>query len=424
MWTAKSETNVSGMARGANSQRVEGRITRLRAEIVDEGIPILDRDHFPRDLQDCYEAAVAVFLEETAYARHIPVHEGFRPSYGSLLVHDLETSGIDLAYAPGDSPGALALRALCDGYKSVLVRDVHGRCSLAMMDLRDEIELVRATRRFSALAVRRDLLGRITLGNVRLVATNQEFSWSFRLHARTILEHLNIVLQIPTDRLKGWLEVIGELLDFAVHYLSPRGIGSTFVLSLSSPASSLSRGLSKQGVAPPVVLNAYRQTDQYLLANLLSTVDGACLLEPDGSVFRYEAFLASSERADSLIVGEGGTRHNSARRFSYLVPEALVVVVSADGPVTLFSDGLAVARFLESTEGFWDVFDAAAEFVDPAEAHFEVRCEQCGKLLVCGRIGGRAHNDVEGVVCPVCHALLADSRFKGEWRALPRKDIW
>jgi hypothetical protein len=45
----------------------------------------------------------------------------------------------------------------------------------------------------------------------------------------------------------------------------------------------------------------------------------------------------------------GGTRHTSAARHTYDCPDVLAFVVSIDGPVTVFSDGLRIAQLRATT---------------------------------------------------------------------------
>ncbi|MBI5088504.1 MAG: DNA integrity scanning protein DisA nucleotide-binding domain protein [Actinobacteria bacterium] len=56
--------------------------------------------------------------------------------------------------------------------------------------------------------------------------------------------------------------------------------------------------------------------------------------------------LTFSERADTHIPDDigVGTRHASARRFSFDEPDTVVFVVSEDGPLTVYSSGEPIAR--------------------------------------------------------------------------------
>jgi DNA integrity scanning protein DisA with diadenylate cyclase activity len=71
----------------------------------------------------------------------------------------------------------------------------------------------------------------------------------------------------------------------------------------------------------------------------LGQLDGASLFDGSGTLRALGAHLVPSRRAESAIDVLGGTRHTSARRFSHDHPTAVVVVVSEDGPVTVFEHG-------------------------------------------------------------------------------------
>ena len=61
-------------------------------------------------------------------------------------------------------------------------------------------------------------------------------------------------------------------------------------------------------------------------------------------VRKHGVRLVPSADAEATVEGLGGMRHTSARRYSRDDPQAVVVVVSEDGPVTIFRDGDVVAR--------------------------------------------------------------------------------
>ena len=68
-----------------------------------------------------------------------------------------------------------------------------------------------------------------------------------------------------------------------------------------------------------------------------------------GEVLNYWAMLDPTAGAKRLVAEMGGTRHTSAKRYSYNEPGSIVVVVSEDGPVTIFSDGAMIARFVDAS---------------------------------------------------------------------------
>lgn len=132
------------------------------------------------------------------------------------------------------------------------------------------------------------------------------------------------------------------MLDFRLHILSPRHIGTTLVWLISPNRRSLNEHLSRPPRQLGAELTLTGRHDQEVLATLLAHLDGACILNAEARVQGVEAVLQFSDNASDLVVTSGGTRHNSAAKFSFDFPDAIVCVVSADGPVSIFSDGVRI----------------------------------------------------------------------------------
>lgn len=67
------------------------------------------------------------------------------------------------------------------------------------------------------------------------------------------------------------------------------------------------------------------------------------MFDGDGVLRQLGVRLVPSKTAERTVDPFRGTRHTSARRYSRDDPLALVVVVSDDGPVTVFRDGEMLA---------------------------------------------------------------------------------
>ena len=62
--------------------------------------------------------------------------------------------------------------------------------------------------------------------------------------------------------------------------------------------------------------------------------------------------MSYTDRARDALEVTGGTRHTSARCYSYDEPRTLVITVSEDGPVTVFSHGAKLVELApRSTDG-------------------------------------------------------------------------
>jgi DNA integrity scanning protein DisA with diadenylate cyclase activity len=80
------------------------------------------------------------------------------------------------------------------------------------------------------------------------------------------------------------------------------------------------------------------------LRHALSQIDGAAIFDGDGVLRRLGVRLVPSNAAEESVEPLGGTRHTSARRYSYDDPLATVIAVSEDGPVSVLRNGEVLAR--------------------------------------------------------------------------------
>jgi hypothetical protein len=133
-------------------------------------------------------------------------------------------------------------------------------------------------------------------------------------------------------------EVLDQLLQFAVHDLGASGIGALLVLGVGEDPPIEERLPSPPPLAllQPAALGPLR--------HVLAQTDGAAIFDVGGILRHLGARLVPSLRAEGTTPAFGGTRHTSARRFSFDQPDAVVVAVSDDGPVTVFCGGEMVGR--------------------------------------------------------------------------------
>ena len=73
-------------------------------------------------------------------------------------------------------------------------------------------------------------------------------------------------------------------------------------------------------------------------------IDGAAMLDGEGVLRGLGVRLVPSVEAEGTVDAFGGTRHTSARRYSYDDPLATVIAVSEDGPVSVFRSGAVLGR--------------------------------------------------------------------------------
>ena len=129
--------------------------------------------------------------------------------------------------------------------------------------------------------------------------------------------------------------VLEDLLEFAVHDLGARGIGAILVYQ---PDERLESSFDQRLPVPPP-LQISRATDLAPLRHALGQIDGATLFDAGGVLRRIGVRLVPTVRSEGEVDGFRGTRHTAGRRYSADDPNATVIVVSEDGPVTVMRAG-------------------------------------------------------------------------------------
>lgn len=307
---------------------LERRVARLGVELLDElGIEL------------SHDA-----LLELAYCRHVEPHEGRRPSYGAVV--------LDAAYVEGysgrpplpspagylDSSASIdVLRTFADGRTSFLVR-VAGAEPLLAVDpafVGNERGLAAYVDAHSAIVVQRLASGRIRVFQGNYVYSEEGGVWLARPTARHY--EAAVAAHIPEES----LDLARHILDICMHDLSPAGHGATLVwYPTTGPHGSTH--LDHTAAIPAPKLSFANPQQAPAIAHALGQRDCATIVDVDGSLTHLNVTLQwDAEFSD--LQADGHTRHHSAIRFSASCPDALIFVVSADGPVTVFHCGEPVA---------------------------------------------------------------------------------
>ena len=304
---------------------------RLLSEMKDDGVSL-----------DVDNELLVMILDELGYARRPPQFERRTPLYGSMVVPDdrsLIAAGELVELVPLDDLTLEAGRRFADGRATYLARMLGDGRVLASFrrSVQYEADLVEVQADTGAYIIQRTPL----LGVTRLFTPDSTIEWSgyrwtSRPNARAQLDLLKPYLPQVSSA------VLGGVLELAVHWLSPGRAGATLVLPGDLGASGLD--LQHSQVAPRLSVTT-RHHYPALLAALYQT-DLAALIDEDGQVRRIGVGLQSSAEADALVAnGTGGgaatwgMRHRSAARYTYDQPGSVAVVVSEDGPVTVFFRG-------------------------------------------------------------------------------------
>lgn len=305
---------------------VERRLARLVEELAEAGLDV-----------DPGIAGDALAVEEIDYALRPKVHERRVPSYGAII----EPAGapaawsaataLDIERRPVSDRSVRSARAYADGVSSWLIRRVTGDDEWAVFDrpAGSERDLVVIAEAMEAVVVQRH-----PSGIVRVVTAAGVFRWDGRRwqHQPLVSAWIDTV---GACEVYGHRDVLETLLEFAVHDLGARGIGATLVYH---PDDRLDASFDRRLPTPPP-LHVMHPADLAPLRHVLGQVDGAALFGDDGTLVQIGVRLVPSVSAEAEVEGFRGTRHTSARRYSFDDPMATVVVVSEDGPVTVLRSG-------------------------------------------------------------------------------------
>jgi hypothetical protein len=309
---------------------IEGRLQRLADELADEGFATSDRP-WPR-----------VLIEELDYARHPTVFERRVPSYGAIVAPTFDATDwsgptqLTITSRPVDGIPLADARRFADGLSSWLVHPMEGPRHLAVFDRaagseRDLVILASAT---GGTVVQRHPAGVVRVAGGFGVIRWDGLAWHHEPPIRSWIDAVGVCSP------SGDRDLLEATLEFAVHDLGARGIGALIVLG---PRDDETAGREVRLAQPPP-LRIDRPADLAPLRHALAQVDGAAVLDGDGTLRQLGVRLVPSPEAEADVEGFRGMRHTAARRYSFDDPKATVIVVSEDGPVTVLRNGVMLGR--------------------------------------------------------------------------------
>ena len=136
--------------------------------------------------------------------------------------------------------------------------------------------------------------------------------------------------------------VVRRLLELCHHRISPARVGATIVYLLTEHHQAGPRRDEGIRVAD-VGLSVLHEDEEPLLLHQAKYRDGAMIVAHGGQLLAVNVILRPNRGSEQAVPAMRGTRHTSAARHTYDCPDVLAFVVSADGPVTVFSDGQRIA---------------------------------------------------------------------------------
>jgi DisA bacterial checkpoint controller nucleotide-binding len=307
-----------------------GRLRRLAEELDENGLRL-----------DGHDAFRELLLYEIDQALRPPVHERKVASTGTILepTTDPRTwapgAQVDFTRGPVDQPLEDA-RRFTDGLSSWLLRRTDGTNEWMVFDrpAGSERDLVVLSGVLGATIVQRHPDGFVRVVGHFGVLRWQRFNWHHEPPVSTWID------AVTASAEHGDPQVLEALLEFAVHDLGSRGIGS---LLIYRPDSEPGPRVEERLPAPPP-LRVVRAAHLAPLRHALAQVDGAAIFDAGGVLRRLGVRLVPSDEAEESVEAFGGTRHTSGRRYSYDDPLATVIAVSEDGPVSVLRNGAVLGR--------------------------------------------------------------------------------
>jgi DNA integrity scanning protein DisA with diadenylate cyclase activity len=205
---------------------------------------------------------------------------------------------------------------------------------------------------------------------------------------------------------------LAKIIEFCFYSLSANKTGATLVWFLRRPSDAALSVATPQIYTQALHMNLLSLQNLPALQSILERNDGAALISPMGEVMGVGAHLQISKKSEELIRPYSGTRHTSARRFSYDRAESLIFTVSSDGPVSVFSDGLKVTElYIFDTEFVAEYYRSVAPDPDDVlEDSWEVVCPKCGKTSIVDEILIYGWRERETAECALCGTQIASRK--------------
>ncbi|MGE0732923.1 MAG: diadenylate cyclase [Acidimicrobiia bacterium] len=307
-------------------------LRRLADELTDDGVEL------PTDQTMRY-----VLLDELDHCRRTPIFEGRRPTYGAIILpadgskkdHQALVDHIDFDVVALDG-GLQAGRVYADGRSTYVVRGPGERVALACFErpIMFEADLVQVQQLTGASIVQRTAV----FGVVRVILDGAVVSWDGRnWQCRPSATTLGTDLARRVPELDP--KLAHDILELAIHWLAPSRVGTTIVIhhgELDLAALDTSTSLRT-----PMLSLGNRRHFAALVA-VLRQHDLAVVVTPQGDIRKVAVGLRWSDAAERAGTTDRGMRHRSAQRYSWDQPAATVIVVSEDGPVTVYRNGEVV----------------------------------------------------------------------------------
>ncbi|MCE9567410.1 MAG: DNA integrity scanning protein DisA nucleotide-binding domain protein [Planctomycetes bacterium] len=349
-------------------------------------------------------------VDEVEYALFPPKHEGEVPTYGCVVLEKAPSS--EEADGKLKKVSREMAREMADGIASFAVvgKSKYAHVALFASANDEESRLIELANKWKGFLVHRNGKGVVRVFAKQAIHIYEAGEWLIRPHAESVVSDvITAAPQVIINTLDGMLEL-------AFHALSPANVGTTLVLCLKNAKAAPADGIDLSSLG----LNVCDKTHIPAIRSLLCRHDGAVFVAPDGKLLSMGHHLQNSERSREIIPKVGGTRHTSAKRFTFDEPRVIAVVVSEDGPVSVFSDGAKVTELNQTFVGGTASYLASLvpEKAQDVETYITPEeCPKCGKHLEVEVVIIYGLREPETGECPVCGETVYR---KSCWQIIPR----
>ena len=343
------------------------------------------------------------FLYEADYSLRPHQHEGQVITYGFVSVEKLKAV-LNYTLVSSEKIDIDKARSLADG-KSIFVvveADQYSGLLILSQPLETEYSLVSFQKILSGIVGITDSKGTTRFFSKNGIAIHELRNWRTKPNISSTAR----IIQRSASMIN--YKDLGKILEFCFYSLSANKTGATIVWFLREPNANILAAAKPQIDTQSLQMNLLASQNLYALQSILERNDGAALMSPIGEVFGVGAHLQQSEKSIQLIQPYSGTRHTSARRFSYDCAESIIFTVSSDGPVSIFSDGLKVTELYIDTNLIAESYRSLSyDRNDVVEDSWEVTCPKCGKTSIVNEIFIYGWRERETEECPLCNTQIA-----------------
>jgi DNA integrity scanning protein DisA with diadenylate cyclase activity len=376
---------MGGRIRRAQTDELSPQLRPIKAELELAGVRL-------PTVPGISESAI---LEELAYALAPPIHEEFQPSFGAICAPPL---GLQHARLKPflDVPASAETSTASNGTTSFsLVVSALRKFVVFPSYVGGEFNLTTLASDITGIVIQRDVHGTVRIFTGDAVYVNQGRKW-WRKHAWRVLLK-NVREHVP----QGDDNILEQILAFSIHVLSPSHTGATIVWWLTDIPTGVYEPRHQLAALGLRVAPEYLATIQHLL----SQHDGATIVSPSGEIVATGVHLQASDTARHLISETRGTRHTSAIRYSYDEARVVVITISQDGPISVFSDGarLGEVQVYSALDDAHTIMKEIPAKLGQAYADsWERVCTGCGKTMRIEALVIAGWKDKEEAHCQVC----------------------